>query len=142
MSTPRRDPSAEDPGIRLLRWALAILLLVHGIARIRLGIVAPFGEFLEGRGFPLGFALAWGITLWELVGALVLAARRWVVPVSAVFVAELAMGIALVHWPEGWFVVGAGRNGMEYSVLLIVGFVALVVSERAGGGPREETEAD
>jgi len=29
------------------------------------------------------------------------------------------MGIALVHFPEGGFVVGRGRNGMEYSVLLI-----------------------
>ncbi|HKJ16853.1 MAG TPA: hypothetical protein VJ984_05875 [Xanthomonadales bacterium] len=31
-----------------------------------------------------------------------------------------AVGIVLVHAPEGWFVVGLGRNGMEYSVLLIV----------------------
>ena len=28
-------------------------------------------------------------------------------------------GIVLVHAPAGWFVVGLGRNGMEYSVLLI-----------------------
>jgi putative oxidoreductase len=25
----------------------------------------------------------------------------------------------MVHAPEGWFVVGLGRNGAEYSVLLI-----------------------
>ena len=29
------------------------------------------------------------------------------------------------HFPEGWFVVGAGRNGMEYSVLLIAVLAAL-----------------
>jgi putative oxidoreductase len=38
------------------------------------------------------------------------------------------MGIILVHAKEGWFVVGAGRNGVEYSVLLIAVFVALAIS--------------
>ena len=31
----------------------------------------------------------------------------------------------MVHAKAGWFVVGAGRNGMEYSVLLIVCLLAL-----------------
>ena len=34
------------------------------------------------------------------------------------------MGIVLVHAPSGWFVVGGGRNGMEYSVLLIAVLLA------------------
>ncbi len=46
------------------------------------------------------------------------------------FALELLMGIILVHGPEVWFVVGAGRNGMEYSVLLLIGFVAVLLSER------------
>jgi hypothetical protein len=29
---------------------------------------------------------------------------------------------------EGWFVVGAGKNGAEYSVLLIAVFITLAVS--------------
>lgn len=37
------------------------------------------------------------------------------------------MGIVLVHAPHGWFVVGAGRNGMEYSVLLIVCLLLLAL---------------
>ena len=47
------------------------------------------------------------------------------------FIVQLAAGIWLVHAPNGWFVVGGGRNGVEYSVCLIAGFVALVLSERA-----------
>ena len=31
----------------------------------------------------------------------------------------------LVHLPAGWFVVGGGRNGMEYSVLLIVALLGI-----------------
>jgi len=31
----------------------------------------------------------------------------------------------LVHYPDGWFVVGAGRNGMEYSMMLLAGLIAV-----------------
>ena len=42
----------------------------------------------------------------------------------------------MVHWPVGWFVVGGGRNGMEYGVLLIVCLAILAFThwpERAFG---------
>lgn len=106
-----------------LRITLAILLFLHGAARVWLGGVAPFGVFLSGQGFgdTLGLAIAWAVTLYELTATFVLAMgpRRWVPPVALGFSLVYATGIALVHWPHGWFVVGAGRNGMEYSVLLI-----------------------
>lgn len=38
---------------------------------------------------------------------------------SAKFSAIDLVGIWLVHLPTGWFVLGLGRNGAEYSVLLI-----------------------
>jgi putative oxidoreductase len=108
-----------------LRVAVAILLVIHGIARAALGIVDDFGGFLGGVGLPLGNVLAWAITLGEIVGGLLLAAGRWVRPVALLFAAELGGGIVLVHGREGWFVVGAGRNGVEYSVLLIVVLLAV-----------------
>ena len=37
----------------------------------------------------------------------------------------IGLGMFLVHYPAGWFVVGAGRNGMEYSVLLLAGLIAV-----------------
>ena len=121
-----------DPGITLLRVTLAILMAIHGLYRaLGEGHVAGFGGALTSWGFPLGVALAWGITLFEIVAAMALLAGRLVVPASIGLALELAAGIALVHAKEGWFVVGGGRNGMEYSVLLITGFLALVVSERA-----------
>ena len=46
-------------------------------------------------------------------------------PFALLFIAIYTMGIVLIHAVEGWFVVGAGRNGMEYSLLLI-GSLALV----------------
>gem|GEM_PF-5685317 len=35
------------------------------------------------------------------------------------------MGIILVHAQSSWFVVGLGRNEMEYSILPIVSFLAI-----------------
>ncbi len=122
---------AEDKGMIIIRIALAILLGIHGIARIALGGVGGFGGFLDQAGFPLGSAWAWGVTIYELVGATALIFRWYVVPVTTLFIVELIMGIILVHGKEGWFVVEAGRNGVEYSVLLIACLVAVIVSVRS-----------
>lgn len=37
------------------------------------------------------------------------------------------MGISLLHFKEGWLVVGAGRNGMELCILLIFVLIAIMV---------------
>jgi len=51
--------------------------------------------------------------------------RRWTSLAALGHAAILTLGMILVHWPEGWFVVGGGRNGMEYSVLLIISLLAI-----------------
>lgn len=103
-----------------VRVAVGLLLFLHGVARVRLGIVDDFGLFLSGVGLPAGLALAWIVTVVELVGAPLLAWGRGVRVLAPWFALQLVAGIVLVHAAEGWFVVGAGRNGVEYSVLLIV----------------------
>jgi putative oxidoreductase len=108
-----------------IRVVLAALMFVHGAARIANGTVDDFGGFLGSQGFPLGFYLAWGITIFELVGSVLLAVGFYTYIVALIFAVELIAGIALVHSKEGWFVVGAGRNGMEYSVLLVASFLAI-----------------
>ncbi len=108
-----------------IRVVLATLMFIHGAARIADGTVDGFGEFLGSQGFPLGFYLAWGITIFELVGSVLLAIGFYTYIVALIFAVELIAGIAMVHAKEGWFVVGAGRNGMEYSVLLIASFLAI-----------------
>jgi putative oxidoreductase len=144
-------PAPPDPALAVrraalvLRLALASILLIHGIARIRSGGVAPFGGFLASRGFPAGAALAWGITLFELAAGLALVANRFVRPVCLVYALQIATGIALVHASEGWFVVGLGRNGMEYSVLILCALGALWILAPAATdriGSRRPSPAD
>jgi putative oxidoreductase len=112
-------------GWTVLRLLLAGLIAAHGWARLLAGGVAPFGEWLGTQGFALGFQIAAAITAFEIVGTLLLAARRLVLPLTLAYAAIYAMGIVLVHAPAGWFVVGLGRNGAEYSVLLIACLLAV-----------------
>jgi putative oxidoreductase len=102
-----------------LRTLLAGLIAAHGWARLLAGGVVPFGAWLDGLGFPCGVAIAAAITALEIVGTLLLVAGRFVFPLTLLYSAIYAMGVVLVHAPAGWFVVGLGRNGAEYSVLLI-----------------------
>lgn len=110
------------------RIVVALIMLIHGVGRIYLGIVGGFGEFLTVNGFPLGFYLAWAITIFEIVASVALALGYYVAPLAAVFAVHLLCGIYLVHLKDGWFTVGAGRNGAEFSVLLVASFVTLAIS--------------
>lgn len=110
----------SDQAFVVLRLLLAGLIAAHGWARLIAGGVVPFGQFLESEGWPTGVLIASAITGLEIAGSLLLALGRLVLPLTLAFAGVYAMGIVLVHAEAGWFVVGLGRNGMEYSVLLIV----------------------
>jgi len=118
-------------GLIIIRLTLAVLLLIHGITRLRLGTVGGFGEFLASNGIPFGVAVAWFVTVFELTASLLMAAGRFVTPVACVFISIYACGIWLVHWSQGWFVVGPGTGGMEYSVLIIACLSGLAWAHRS-----------
>jgi putative oxidoreductase len=122
------DASRTTLALHIIRIGVAALLGIHGYARAFAGGVAPFGGFLDAAGFPAGLVIAWAITIFEMTASLCLATGRSVRVIAPVFIAILTMGIILVHGPAGWFVVGLGRNGCEFSVLLIVCLVALTVA--------------
>ena len=123
-------PDAEARlALTLLRAGTALILIIHGVARIWLGIVDDFGMVLNQWGFPAGALLAWTITAVEIAGGAALAAGILVRPLTLWFVLQLAMGVYLIHAHAGWFVVGAGRNGTEFSALLILCLVVVAMAE-------------
>ncbi len=114
------------------RTLVALLLAAHGWARMLAGAVEPFGGFLDAQGFPVGILIAWAITLLEIVGTILMIVGSRLIPYLCVCYAFIySMGILMVHAGEGWFVVGLGRNGMEYSVLLI-GCLLMIGYSHAG----------
>jgi putative oxidoreductase len=118
--------------LTILRAGTAAILIAHGVARASLGIVDDFAVAFDQWGFPAGTWLAWLITVTEIVGGLALAAGHAVRPLTLWFAIQLAAGIYLVHASAGWFVVGAGRNGMEFSVLLLVCLGVIAMCAPAG----------
>ncbi|TXH28055.1 MAG: DoxX family protein [Cyclobacteriaceae bacterium] len=110
----------------IVRVAAAGNMLIHGISRTATGGVSGFDEYLTSLGFPPYAAFI--ITAFELIAAVLIIINRWTSILSIFFCIELIMGIILVHGPEGWFVVGHGRNGSEYSVLLILCFISSIIA--------------
>lgn len=115
----------------LLRLAVAAILLSHSLHGIFTNQdVHDFGaRFLNNIGFaPFGVALAWAVVLGQVLTALLLLANQVLLPAAAFNIGVLLVGIATVHWAEGWFVVGGGRNGMEFSFLLIASLLTIALS--------------
>ena len=100
-------------GVTLIRVAVASVFVIHGVTRVMKGTVGGFGGFLGTWGFPAGAAVAWVITVTEIVGGLLLAAGVGVRGLAAWFVIQIAAGIVMVHAQNGWFVVGAGTGGVD-----------------------------
>ncbi|KAB2878918.1 DoxX family membrane protein [bacterium] len=115
--------------IAILRITVGIIFVAHGAIRTYAGTVGGFGEFLIAKGFPLGVAVAWGITVFELLGGSLLALGKYTRIIGVIFIFHQIMGIVLVHFQNGWFVVGHSTGGMEYSALLIASLIAIIARE-------------
>jgi len=124
---PRPHAERLDLSLSLVRVALAVLIFIHGAHRAMHWDpnVTGFGSWLSSLGFPEGYYWAAAVTLYELIAPLFLIARRFVTLACLGHIVIIALGMVLVHYPSGWFVVGSGRNGMEFSVLLLVGLIAV-----------------
>jgi len=105
----------------ILRIALAAVFFMHGAPSIFTGAVNKFGNgYLNEAGFaPIGLLLAWAIKLSHVVCAVLLILNRYIRVAAFVTIPILVAGIIMIHAAEGWYVVGAGRNGVEFNVLLI-----------------------
>ncbi|REC45269.1 DoxX family protein [Chryseobacterium pennipullorum] len=111
-----------------LRFALAVVLLMHSVVSIFSGDVNNFGRvYLDSIGFsPMGLYLAWAVKLAHLLSVPLLLLNRHIQPVAVVNILIFLGGIYFVHSQNGWFVVGGGTNGVEFNFLLIFCFINLV----------------
>ena len=118
----------------VLRIALAAVFFMHGIPSIFTGAVNNFGnQYLNQVGFaPIGLPLAWAIKLSHVACAILLILNRYIRPAAFVTIPILVAGIIMIHAAEGWFVVGGGRNGVEFNVLLISALVYLAIINKKG----------
>jgi putative oxidoreductase len=112
----------------LIRLGVAIILLVHGLGGMFDNGVNNFGNlYLNQVGFaPFGLVLAWAIKISHVVCAVSLLLNRYVIATASITIFILITGIVMIHGKEGWFVVGGGRNGVEFNFILILILLQLI----------------
>jgi putative oxidoreductase len=114
--------------IAILRILMGLIFMAHACTRLADYSLPGFGEFLESKGFPLGFYLAWAVTLFELAGGFCMFLGYFVRIFCIGEIIILLTGIFIVHWQNGWFVVGKTLGGIEYSTVLIVVLTAIFIA--------------
>lgn len=108
----------------LLRLALGIMFLAHGLTKLFVFTPAGTVKFFASVGFP-GF-LAYPVIAFEIIGGIMLIlgiVPRWVAGLAA---AELLVA-STVHWGNGWAFAAPNGGGWEYPVFLAVAAAALAL---------------
>jgi len=107
----------------VLRVTLALLMLLHGWAKIRCGIGSIEAK-IESLGAP-GF-LAYAVYLGEVVAPLLLLVGLWVVPAALVIAVNMVVAFALMHTRQILMLNNTGGWALELQAFYFVS--ALVVA--------------
>lgn len=108
-----------------LRVIMGLIFISHGIARFYYNSIPDFGGFLNANGFVVGIVLAWMITIGEVVSGSLLTLGHYVKKCVIFHAVIILVGLFLIHIPNGWFVVGHGTGGAEYSLLILAVLINL-----------------
>ena len=133
MLLPNRIVSRQTLGADLLRLVLCAILFTHGAYRLYEGSTPVLGEILGQEGFPFGTVLAYLVDIAETAGSIAVALRLFVIPICLIQSIIYFTGIMLFHRHAGFFVVGPGENGWEYSALLITCLLVTAWENRSAG---------
>lgn len=113
----------HDVGILVLRFAVAIIMLFHGVYKLTHGV-----EWIKGPLGELGLpgALAYGTYVAEIVAPLFLIAGVATRPAALVIAFDMIMAIVLVLRPQITAIKEAGGGwAIELEVLLLLASLAL-----------------
>jgi putative oxidoreductase len=87
----------NDLGKLVLRLALGILILLHGIAKLRGGI-GPIEGLVASAGLPA--FVAWGVYVGEVLAPLLVIAGWYAVAGAAIIAVNMLFAIGLAHSAE------------------------------------------
>ena len=117
----------------LLRVSVALIFITHAFVRVANGTIERFAGFLSSKGIAYSNIVVWGITVYEILGSIVLALGYFTKIISAGFVLMLLVGVVLIHASLGWFVGEHGTGGSEYSFILIIALVVIAAGNNKAG---------
>lgn len=113
----------DDTGKLVLRLALGILILLHGIAKIRNG-VGGIEDMVTAMGMP-GF-VAYGVYAGEVLGPLLLIVGFYARIGAALIAANMVFAIVLVHAGELTSLTRNGGWALELQGMFLFTAIALL----------------
>lgn len=122
------DSRAPSYGILILRVALGVMFIAHGLTKLFVFTPAGTARFFASVGFP-GW-LAWPTIVFEVVAGVMLILGIYARAVAAASAVEL-FAASTVHFANGWMFTKP-NGGWEYPVFLAL--VALALALTGDGG--------
>jgi putative oxidoreductase len=113
----------EDFGKLVLRLALGLLVLLHGIAKIK-GGVGFLTPMVQGIGLPPWFA--YGVFLGEVLGPILVILGLFTRTGAFLIFANMLFAVALVHRPELLAMGKQGGYGLELQAMYLFTAFALI----------------
>lgn len=112
----------EDLGKLVIRSALAILVLLHGISKLSGGIDGITG-MVTNAGLPAVFA--YGVYVGEVIAPLLVLIGLWTRAAAAVMALNMIVAIMLVHVPELAQLNKQGGWALELQGMFLFGAIAV-----------------
>jgi putative oxidoreductase len=120
--------AAEDLGKFLLRATLAILILFHGIAKIKTGVSPILGMIADvGLPQPLGYLVYIG----EVLAPALVLVGVWTRPAALVIAINMTVAVLLVHTSQFFTLAQSGGWALELQGMYF--FTALTIALLGAG---------
>lgn len=124
MQTNAIHTPAEDLGKLVIRSALAILILLHGISKLTGGIDGITG-MVTNAGMPAAFA--YGVYVGEVIAPLLVLIGLWTRAAAVAMAINMVVAIMLVHIPELAQLNKQGGWALELQGMFLFGAIAVAL---------------
>ncbi|MBF4512040.1 DoxX family protein [Plantibacter sp. VKM Ac-2885] len=120
-----RGQAGIDAGLLLLRLALGVVFIAHGLQKFLVDSIPGVASGFAGLGIPAPEVAAVVVAGLEVVGGLLLIVGLGTRIVGALLAVTMAVAMVLVHLPAGFY---AADGGFEYVMLLALASLALTLA--------------
>lgn len=115
---------SDDLGKLILRVTLAILVLLHGIAKV-FGGIEPITGMVVKAGLPAAFSYL--VYFGEVVAPLLVLVGLWTRPAALVIAINMIVAVLLVHTAEFFTLTKNGGWALELQGMFFIGAVAVAL---------------
>lgn len=121
---PTIPSSRDDTGKLVLRLAVGVLILLHGISKLMNGIGGITG-MLEKAGLPP--VLAYGVYIGEVVAPLLIILGLFTRPAALIVAFNMVVAIALAHKSQLFSMTNQGGWALELQGMYLFGALAVAL---------------